>query len=249
MKARRTPAFRERKRFELRQEARASRTLRRYGYCEADLWTAEEIAVAEELIKGLRTTASEQRERLRSSRRTIDLDTWLWGQAGPDFVAELGREVVRFAGAAAERKAFCERVAARLLDHRRVRVATQEESAIAARILANVGAGASACGEAELLRLLTEKAFDLAQGNAGRSGCFCAVARKVARRISARGAWDDRVDDDVPPEIQPLHMSEVREALGALIPEHLHKNLDKAAQKVKDDFGVMRGGSVLFMNG
>ena len=34
MKARKTPAFRERQRFELRQLARASRTVRKYGYCE-----------------------------------------------------------------------------------------------------------------------------------------------------------------------------------------------------------------------
>ena len=52
MNARRTPAFRERGRFELKQEARASRTLRRYGYCEADLWIEKEASVADELIKG-----------------------------------------------------------------------------------------------------------------------------------------------------------------------------------------------------
>ena len=40
MKARRTRAFRERRRFELRQEARASRTLRRYGYCDCLLYTS-----------------------------------------------------------------------------------------------------------------------------------------------------------------------------------------------------------------
>ena len=52
MNARRKPAFRERRRFALKQEARASRTLRRYGYCEADLWIEKEASVADELIKG-----------------------------------------------------------------------------------------------------------------------------------------------------------------------------------------------------
>ena len=54
MKARRTPAFRARRRFELRQEARASRTLRRYGYCEADLWTASQADRLREVKQGHR---------------------------------------------------------------------------------------------------------------------------------------------------------------------------------------------------
>ena len=102
--------------------------MRRYGYCEADLWTEKEASVADELIKGLRMTAKEQRQRLGNSHsRKVDLDTWLWGKDGPDFVAELGREVLRIAGSDAARKGFCEGVAARLLDHRRVRMATAEE--------------------------------------------------------------------------------------------------------------------------
>ena len=75
MNARRTPAFRERRRFEMKQEARVSRTLRRYGYCEADLWTAEEVAVAvaEDLIKGLRTLPG-------SSEIVCGIvkETWMW---------------------------------------------------------------------------------------------------------------------------------------------------------------------------
>ena len=39
MRARKTRAFRERQRYELRQQARASETLRRYGFCEGDFWT------------------------------------------------------------------------------------------------------------------------------------------------------------------------------------------------------------------
>ena len=54
MKARRTGAFRERRRFELRQEARCSRTLRKYGFCEADLWSDGERAAATVLLNGLK---------------------------------------------------------------------------------------------------------------------------------------------------------------------------------------------------
>ena len=70
----------------------------------------------------------------------------------------------------------------------------------------------------------------------------------VARRVAECGQWDGVVQDTVPAEIQPLHMPAVREALGALIPAGLHQSLDKAAKRGKDDFGSLRGGSVLFMN-
>ena len=50
MKARRTPAFRERQRFELKMDACASRTLRKYGYCDADVWSQEEREVAAALL-------------------------------------------------------------------------------------------------------------------------------------------------------------------------------------------------------
>ena len=93
-------------------------------------------------------TAKEQRQRLGNSHsRKVDLDTSLWGKDGPDFVAELGREVVRIGGSDAARKCFCEGVAARLLDHRRARMATAEECAIAARIVTEVGDVDTALGE------------------------------------------------------------------------------------------------------
>ena len=195
-------------------------------------------------------TVKEQRQRLGNSHsRKVDLDTWLWGKDGPDFVAELGREVLRIAGSDSSRKGLCEGVAARLLDHRRVRIATAEECAKASRILTEVGNVDTALGDAEVLRLLTEKAVEVAGDDADRVACYSVVARQVARRMASCGVWDELVEDDVPPELQPLHMSAVREALGALIPEALHKSMDKAAQKMKDDFGVVRGGSVLFMDG
>ena len=66
MKARKTKTFRERRRFELRQQARASWTLRRYGFCEADWWRPEEREAAKSLIEGLREQASAQRARRRN---------------------------------------------------------------------------------------------------------------------------------------------------------------------------------------
>ena len=52
----------------------------------------------------------------------------------------------------------------------------------------------------------------------------------------------------MPPEIQPLHMPAVQEALGALIPRGLQPSEDKSAKKGKDDFGAVRGGSALCMD-
>ena len=45
--ARDKAAFRSRRRFELRLQARFSRTLRKYGFCEADPWTRKEAVGAE----------------------------------------------------------------------------------------------------------------------------------------------------------------------------------------------------------
>ena len=64
MRARRTPAFRARKRYELRCEARASRTLRRYGYCEADKWTEQEAADARDLLSLLAAVAGRRRKEM-----------------------------------------------------------------------------------------------------------------------------------------------------------------------------------------
>jgi hypothetical protein len=248
MKARRTVAFRERKRFELRQEARASRTLRRYGFCEADLWTKEEASAAEELLKGLKVTASEQRDRMRGQGRIVDVDTWLWGEAEPDYVGELAKEVRRAAGGDAEERKLHERVADRLLDRACVRVATVEECQVASRLLAGMDSEALT-REGTLAQCLSARVEELGEDGSGASSeeAHC-LARKMADRIALVGRWDERLGDEVDPEIQPLHMSQVREALGSLIPAKLHKSLDKAAARVKDDFGAVRGGSVLFMD-
>ena len=51
--ARHKAAFRQRRRFDLRLQAEFSRTLRKYGFCEADPWTKEEAAGVPQLLKAL----------------------------------------------------------------------------------------------------------------------------------------------------------------------------------------------------
>ena len=76
-----------------------------------------------------------------------------------------------------------------------------------------------------------------------------AVAGNIVRHMGSPEKWTVEVEDDhVPVELRPLHMSAVREALGALIPDHLHKTLDAAVKRGKDDFGAVRGGAVLRMD-
>lgn len=248
MKVRQTKAFRERVRFELRQQARASRTLRRYGYCEADCWAEGERTAAEDLLQGLKLVAREQRERLENQGRQVDLDTWLWGDGVPDYEGELAEVVKRMGAGNHARAGILSQVANRLLDRIRVRQATSEEAALAAELMAGLEGIGGAVGEDRWRTLLLQRAEVCAGGDMQRLERLHDVSSMVARRLVQRGYWDQVVEDSVPVEIQPLHMSAVREALGALIPARSHKSLDQAAQKAKDDFGSLRGGSVLFMD-
>ena len=248
MNARKTLASRERRRFELRQEAKASRTLRKYGFCEADIWTREEAAVASELLRGLTIAGEEQKQRLLGQGRHLDGDSYLWGTQEPDYVGQLAREVARVAGDGRFGKALCERVAARLLDRERVRVATAEESAVAAMLLDGIDPEAL-MREGALAQRVVAKVEELVQSGAVMSReQLRGLAGSVAERISVVGCWDGKLTDEVPPEMQPLHMPAVRESLGSLIPAVLHATLDKAAARVKDAFGPVCGGSVLFMD-
>jgi len=245
MKGLRTEAFCERKRFELRTEARASRTLRKYGYCEADLWTGEESRMAAQLIDGLVVAREEQKLRLTKVGHLVDSDRWLWGDSSPDVVGEMGKQVMNHASGDEVRRRAYERVADRLLDRSRVRTASSDECAIANALLDN-DAHAPLSGST-LEGMLQEKASRLSAeyDEENRE----AVRRVVARLVANNGIWDEKVEDVVPLEIQPLHMSAVREALGALIPERLHKRHDKAAAKAKVDYGAVRGGVKLLMSG
>ena len=63
--------------------------------------------------------------------------------------------------------------------------------------------------------------------------------------LSRRGCWNGEIEDTVPVAIQPLQFADTQEAIGALIPPHLHSSLDEAVKKGKDPVGVVRGGSVI----
>ena len=246
MKVKKTPAFRERTRFELRQHANASRTLRKYGFCEADLWTVEESSIAEELLKGLGVTAHEQRGRLKHTVSRIDSDTWLWGDEEPDFVAELHGEIVRVAGDDPDRRRVCEHVASRLLDAARVRIATADETHIASELLQD-GAFDTV---RDMAAHVSSRVAELCNSDASKDReTYSAVASLVCRRLEYCGRWDGKVIDAVPSDCLPLHMSAVREALGALIPARLHRSLDAAVHKQRQDLGDVRGVSKLSMEG
>ena len=127
MKARNTLHFRERQRFDLRQLARASRTLRKYGFCEADIWTPAEREDAERLLHGLNLLCVQQRETLRASGRPLDRDAWLWPGGAPDYAKELALVARQESDGDVSRLASLEAVAERLLDVTRVRQPTDLE--------------------------------------------------------------------------------------------------------------------------
>ena len=74
--------------------ARFSRTLRRYGCCEREPWSAGEAAVAETLLQVLRARGARELEAARLERGKVKVsdDTWPWPAAGPDIAGELAQE-------------------------------------------------------------------------------------------------------------------------------------------------------------
>ena len=249
MRARRTPAFRARKRYELRCEARASRTLRRYGFCEADKWTEREAADARDLLDVLAAVAGRRRKDMERAGRRVDQDTWLWGDVEPDYEGELVKAVERLGAGDAMRKAVLEKVAERLLDRKCVRVTTAVESVHARDLLEGVDvAAAGNLSEEAWLEILRQRADMLESSDSTRNGALRGVARGVASCLVRCGEWADEVEDELPPQVDWLHMSAVKEALGALIPARLHRTLDEDVKKGKDTFGVLPGGASLRMD-
>ena len=96
--ARHSESWRARRRFQLRQEARFSATLRKYGFCEADVWTREDAALAGRLLRELAAQGEMQRHSLRGQGRPTDNDAWLWPEGEPDFDGCLHRAALRVAG-------------------------------------------------------------------------------------------------------------------------------------------------------
>ena len=108
-----TEAFRSRRRFDLRCLVKFSRTLRRWRFCEGDLWTQEEATAAEALLVSLRVRGQLQRASQSASGRPTDEDAYIW-DADPDFdglLGEVAREVAQGDDAVLE---FHEAVAQRL---------------------------------------------------------------------------------------------------------------------------------------
>ena len=80
--------FRQRRRFGHRLRAKASNTLRKYGFCKADLWTVAERELASDLLDAL---AAVGRDRARRQGVEADEDAWLWPEEPPCLPGLLGR--------------------------------------------------------------------------------------------------------------------------------------------------------------
>ena len=110
------PDFRARARFELRMYARASRTSRRWGFCEADPWTRDEAAKAEDLLTGLTAVRATQRAALEREGVNVDGDTWCWPGGKPNCEKLLQSEAVRLAAGSEGVQRCYEAVVQKLLD-------------------------------------------------------------------------------------------------------------------------------------
>ena len=82
-------------------------------------------------------------------RSQVDQDSWLWGDAEPDYEGELDRAVERLAAGDAMRKAALHKVSERLLDRKCVRVATDVESGHARALLEGVDVAGSLSEEVD----------------------------------------------------------------------------------------------------
>ena len=110
------------------------------------------------------------------------------------------------------------------------------------------GGGAAVSIPVATLNGLDEVVGRLALADESRRALYLRVARDVRWRFEVAGRWDGFMQDVLPLGLQPLHMSAVREALGALVPEALHPSLDKIVAKGKDAFGSVKGVSQLVID-
>jgi len=104
--------FRARRRFEWRLEAKASHTLRKYGFCGADEWSVKDASIAQALLSRLEKKGLERR---RDMGLGSDPDAWCWPSDQVPVEALLLRQVREHAGDDAELAAQTEQVAQRLL--------------------------------------------------------------------------------------------------------------------------------------
>ena len=110
---RQTPAFRRRVRYELRLQAKASHTIRKYGFCEAEgeQWSRDDSRRAEALLQKLTLEREQQRSRVLLLGRHTDPDAFLWPEGEPDYGRLLAIAGMELSGAVGdadgpERRAF-----------------------------------------------------------------------------------------------------------------------------------------------
>jgi hypothetical protein len=247
MKARSTLAFRSRKRWELRLQERSSETLRRYGFCEEDLWTKSEADAAQALLNALNPVASRQHETLCNERRFIDdADSWIWPGGEPAYESLLRDACVQVAredeNGGSDRTALLASVSERLLDKHRRRKISAEECAMADKLLSAASSQGLDFHSADILS-------SVSGGDEARFARYAAVGASVRRRMAQVSCWDGMLQESVPVEFGPLHISAVKGVLGSLIPANLHSKLDGLAKKQKLPGDVVRGGSFLKLDG
>ena len=84
--------FRSRRRFELRLRAKASTTLRKYGFCSLDEWSRPDAEIADRLLAGLKAVGDDRR---RTQGRQGDHDAWLWDDEAPCLASLMKEQVAR----------------------------------------------------------------------------------------------------------------------------------------------------------
>ena len=113
-----TRAFRESRRWALHLEAKASRTIRKYGFlCRVPghAWSREEAALAEQLEAGLRNVRRRQQEVSRGRGGRWAQDSFIWADGDPDVATELARVCLDQARGDADLEGHFQAVARRLL--------------------------------------------------------------------------------------------------------------------------------------
>ncbi len=234
-------------RWELRLQERASKTIRKYKFCEEDEWREDEAMAAESLLVALKRKAAAQRQTLQQSGFGVDgadEDAWLWGKSEPSYESLLrdACQQLQRADGDDERSALYESVSQRLLDRVRRRVVSCDDCKIAEDLL-----------EVARDEGLDLDSWDVVRSVAGNDEERCErcmdVARLVRRRLGQVKSWDGRIEERIPVDVGELHMPAVKAALGALIPANLHPRLDKAVAKGKLAVDVPRGGSFVRFDG
>ena len=90
-------SFRARRRMELRFQARASWTLRKYGYMRGHEWTRDDAVLAQKLLELLKSVGDQQRTRLRLGEDLHKNDVYLWDERSFDVQAKMDDAILEYA--------------------------------------------------------------------------------------------------------------------------------------------------------